>query len=55
MTKRNHIDTALMPYEQVARMYNIKHPKAKITRTTAQRIGVGALMKLRYKLKGIHQ
>ncbi len=53
--KRHPTDETLTPYEQVARMYNLRHPNAKITQATAQKIGNGALMKLRHELKGDRQ
>ncbi len=50
--KRNPTDETLTPYAQVAEMYNLRHPHAKITQQTAQKIGNGALLKLRHELKG---
>ena len=44
-------DKTLTPYDQVARMYSLRNPHDPISPERAQAIGVGAIMKLKAKMK----
>ena len=44
-------DITLTPYDQVARMYSLRHPNDPISPERAQAIGVGAIMKLKAKIR----
>ena len=44
-------DPTLTPYDQVARMYSLRHPNDPISPQRAQVIGVSALLKIRAQIK----
>ena len=44
-------DKTLTPYDQVARMYSLRNPHDPISPERAQAIGVGAIMKLKAKIR----
>lgn len=51
MSKDSKRDITLTPYDQVARMYSLRNPQDPISAERAQAIGVGAIMKLKAKIK----
>ena len=51
MSKDSKRDITLTPYDQVARMYSLRNPHDPISPERAQAIGVGAIMKLKAKMK----
>jgi hypothetical protein len=51
MSDTSNRDKTLTPYEQVARMYSLRNPHDPISADRAQAIGVGAMMKLKAKIR----